>query len=44
MLKKAFYKYHGGSNHAANMAWNRAINTKLELKNDGKLDKVDSEI
>ena len=24
-LKKAFYKYHGGSNHAANAAWNRAI-------------------
>jgi AAA domain len=24
-LKESFYKFHGGSNHAANAAWNRAL-------------------
>jgi hypothetical protein len=27
-LRAAFYKHHGGTAHAANMAWNRAINAK----------------
>jgi RecA-family ATPase len=38
VLRAAFYKYHGGSNHAANVAWNRAVNNKLELDEDGRLD------
>jgi hypothetical protein len=25
VLKKAFYKHHGGANHAANAAWHRAV-------------------
>jgi hypothetical protein len=38
VLKVAFYKLHGGSNHSANTAWHRAIATMgLELV-DGKLD------
>ena len=38
VLKAAFYKYHGGSNHAANTAWHRAVaNEELTLV-DGKLD------
>jgi hypothetical protein len=37
-LKAAFYKFHGGSNHAANTAWHRAVKAEgLELIN-GKLD------
>jgi hypothetical protein len=36
-LKAAFYRYHGGNAHAANTAWNRAINNKLELDVDGRL-------
>ena len=35
-LRAAFYKYHGGS--AANVAWNRAVNNRLELGEDGRLD------
>jgi hypothetical protein len=38
VLKAAFYKYHGGSNHAANTAWHRAVaNEELTLV-DGRLD------
>ena len=33
-LKAAFYKFHGGSSHAANTAWNRAI-SGAELEMDG---------
>jgi hypothetical protein len=35
-LRAAFYRYHGGSAHAANTAWNRAINNKLELDSHGQ--------
>ncbi|HEY2229823.1 MAG TPA: hypothetical protein VGI22_19200 [Xanthobacteraceae bacterium] len=38
VLRAAFYKYHGGNAHAANVAWNRAINNKLELDENGLLD------
>jgi hypothetical protein len=38
VLREAFYKAHGGTKHAANRAWNRAIEASdLELR-DGKLD------
>jgi hypothetical protein len=38
VLRETFYKAHGGSKHAANRAWNRAVEASdLELK-DGKLD------
>ena len=39
-LRTAFYKYHGGNGHAANAAWNRAINNKLELDAQGMLDEA----
>jgi hypothetical protein len=39
VLKKVFYKHHGGANHAANAAWHRAVDAEgLVLKEDGKLD------
>ena len=39
VLKKVFYKHHGGANHAANAAWHRAVDAEgLVLKDDGKLD------
>ena len=39
VLKKVFYKHHGGANHAANAAWHRAVDAEgLVLKGDGKLD------
>jgi hypothetical protein len=37
-LRAAFYRYHGGNAHAANAAWNRAVNNKLDLDEDGRLD------
>jgi hypothetical protein len=37
-LKNAFYKHHGGSNHAANAAWNRAVDAAGLGLRDGKLD------
>jgi hypothetical protein len=37
-LREAFYKYHGGSDKAANAAWNRALeDSELDLFR-GKLD------
>jgi Bifunctional DNA primase/polymerase, N-terminal/AAA domain len=38
VLRAAFYKYHGGNAHAANVAWNRAINNKLDVDGEGRLD------
>ena len=38
VLKKAFYKHHGGSNHAANTAWHRAIEGAGLGLVDGKLE------
>ena len=38
VLREAFYKFHGGKGHAANVAWHRAINAKLELDAQGMLD------
>lgn len=43
VLRAAFYRHHGGSTHAANTAWHRAINNRLEvgevaLGKDGRLD------
>ena len=38
VLRAAFYKYHGGNPHAANVAWNRAINNRLDVSEDGMLD------
>ncbi len=35
VLKAAFYKFHGGGNHAANAAWNRAVST-MGLGLDGE--------
>jgi hypothetical protein len=37
-LKAAYYKIHGGSNHAANAAWNRALGDSELVLVDGKLD------
>ena len=38
VLKAMFYKLHGGSNHAANTAWHRAVEVmRLELV-ENKLD------
>jgi AAA domain-containing protein len=37
-LKEAFYKYHGGKPHAANAAWNRALESAGLGLFDGKLD------
>jgi hypothetical protein len=33
-----FYKFHGGSNHTANTAWNRALGDSGLVLVDGKLD------
>jgi hypothetical protein len=38
VLKGAFYKHHGGSNHAANTAWHRAVEASGFVLKDGKLD------
>jgi hypothetical protein len=39
VLRKAFYKLHGGNKSAANMAWNRAIReTYLGVDAEGRLD------
>jgi hypothetical protein len=38
VLKQAFYKHHGGSNHAANTAWHRAIEGAGLALVDGKLE------
>jgi RecA-family ATPase len=39
-LRAAFYRHHGGTAHAANVAWNRAINARgLEVSGD-KLDEA----
>jgi hypothetical protein len=38
VLKKVFYKYHGGANHAANAAWHRAVDAEGLVLRDGKLD------
>jgi hypothetical protein len=35
-LRAAFYRHHGGTKHAANMAFNRAI-TGFGVDDDGKL-------
>jgi hypothetical protein len=35
--RAAFYKHHGGNAHAANMAWNRAVNESGLVLGDGKL-------
>jgi hypothetical protein len=37
-LRMAFYKYHGGTKHAANVAWNRALENGGVVLVDGKLD------
>jgi hypothetical protein len=37
-LKAAFYKHHGGSKHAANTAWHRAVEASGLVLKDGKLD------
>src|SRR6516165_12256003 len=37
-LKAAFYKHHGGTNHAANMAWHRAVEAEELVLINGKLD------
>jgi hypothetical protein len=37
VLRAAFYKAHGGSKHAANMAWNRALNDSELVLIEGKL-------
>src|SRR6476659_6712865 len=37
-LRAAFYRHHGGSTHAANTGWNRAVNNRLDLDDDGRLD------
>ena len=38
VLREAFYKAHGGATHAANRAWNRAIEEAGLVLVDGKLD------
>ena len=38
VLRTAFYKHHGGTNHAANMAWHRAVEAEELLLINGKLD------
>ena len=38
VLREAFYKAHGGAKHAANRAWNRAIEEVGLVLVDGKLD------
>jgi hypothetical protein len=38
VLKKAFYKHHAGTNHAANAAWHRAVEAEELVLKDGKLD------
>jgi hypothetical protein len=37
-LKAAFYKFHGGSNHAANAAWHRALKAEALVLIHGKFD------
>ena len=32
VLRTAFYKFHGGSEKAANMAWHRAVDGKMEVR------------
>jgi len=39
-LKAAFYKFHGGNNHAANTAWHRAAKAEGLGLIDGKFDHV----
>jgi hypothetical protein len=39
VLKKAFYKFHGGANHAANAAWHRAVEAEGLMLMGGKLDR-----
>ena len=39
-LKAAFYKFHGGNNHAANTAWHRAVKAEGLGLIDGKFDHV----
>jgi hypothetical protein len=41
VLRAAFKKHHGGSTHAANTAFNRAINSNLVLDGDGMLDNAE---
>jgi hypothetical protein len=36
-LRAAFYNHHGGKNHAANAAWNRALDESGLVLIDGKL-------
>jgi hypothetical protein len=38
VLRTAFYKHHGGTNHAANMAWHRAVEAEELMLINGKLD------
>jgi AAA domain len=38
VLRTAFYKHHGGTNHAANMAWHRAVEAEELVLINGKLD------
>jgi hypothetical protein len=37
-LRRAFYKFHGGSNHTADTAWNRALGDSGLVLVDGKLE------
>jgi hypothetical protein len=39
-LRAAFYKHHGGSKPAANMAWHRAVEAEGLKLRDGKLDYI----
>jgi len=38
VLREAFYRHHGGTDHTANVAWNRALkNEGLMFNDEGKL-------
>jgi hypothetical protein len=38
VLRKVFYRIHGGNNNAANIAWNRSIKESgLEVDEEGRL-------
>jgi hypothetical protein len=40
-LRAAFYKHHGGTNHAANVAWRRAVKTAGLVLINGTFDRDD---
>ena len=41
ILRKAFYKHHGGTDRAANTAWHRAINGVVDMDEDGRLNRFE---